>query len=100
MLRRRPGSRGAGTLRAILGGAVPTTLSHLERAFLALLKDSGLPLPETNTVAGGRVVDCRWPIQRLTAELDSYRYHGSRHAWERNRMREREAHARGDDFRR
>jgi hypothetical protein len=36
----------------------------------------------------------------LTVELDSYRYHGSRHAWEADRRREREAHARGDDFRR
>ena len=36
----------------------------------------------------------------LTVELDSYRYHRSRHAWELDRRREREAHARGDQFRR
>jgi hypothetical protein len=36
----------------------------------------------------------------LTVELDGYRYHHSRHAWERDRRREREARARGDDFRR
>jgi hypothetical protein len=29
-----------------------------------------------------------------------YRYHGSRHAWEQDRRREREAYARGDGFRR
>jgi hypothetical protein len=45
-------------------------------------------------------VDCRWPEHRLTVELDSYRYHNSRHAWEQDRLREREAHARGDRFRR
>ena len=33
-------------------------------------------------------------------ELDSYRFHNSRHAWEQDRRREREARARGDDFRR
>ena len=33
-------------------------------------------------------------------ELDSYRYHASRHAWELDRKREREAYARGDQFRR
>ena len=33
-------------------------------------------------------------------ELDSYRYHSSRHAWEQDRKREREARARGDEFRR
>jgi hypothetical protein len=38
--------------------------------------------------------------QRLTVELDSYRYHQSRHAWEQDRRREREAHARGDQLRR
>lgn len=54
----------------------------------------------TNRVAGGRRVDCRWPAHRLTVELDSYRYHASRHAWEQDRRREREARARGDEFRR
>jgi len=33
-------------------------------------------------------------------ELDGYRFHNSRHAWEQDRRREREARARGDDFRR
>jgi hypothetical protein len=33
-------------------------------------------------------------------ELDSYRYHRSRHAWNADRHREREAYARGDQFRR
>ena len=45
-------------------------------------------------------MDCRWPDHHLTVELDSYRYHGSRHAWEHDRRREREAYARGDEFRR
>lgn len=45
-------------------------------------------------------MDCRWPAQRLTVELDSYTYHGSRHAWEDNRRRERQAYSRGDQHRR
>ena len=57
-------------------------------------------LPQTNRVASGRRVDCRWPDARLTVELDSYRFHRSRHAWELDRRREREAYARGDQFRR
>jgi len=64
------------------------------------LREAGLELPETNRRAGGRRVDCRWPDHRLTVELDSYRYHHSRHAWEQDRRREREARARGDEFRR
>ena len=53
-----------------------------------------------NRRVDGRYVDCRWPTQRLTVELDSYRYHGTRHAWEQDHEREREARARGDEFRR
>jgi very-short-patch-repair endonuclease len=45
-------------------------------------------------------VDCRRPEHRITVELDGYRYHHSRHAWERDRRREREARQRGDEFRR
>ena len=77
-LRRRPNSTGAA----------------------ALLTEHGLELPETNRQAGGRRVDARWPERALTVELDSYRYHRSRHAWEQDRARAREAHARGDEFRR
>jgi very-short-patch-repair endonuclease len=101
VLARRPNSPGARKLRRILEGETPVTLSRLESRFLAHLRGDGLPLPPwTNRDVGGRRVDCRWPEYRLTVELDSYRYHSSRYAWERDRQREREAYARGDDFRR
>lgn len=93
-------SPGARKLRAVMSGDVHVTLSHLERAFLELLRAAYLPLPETNRVASGRRVDCRWAKQRLTAELNSYRFHNSRYAWEQDHRREREARARGDEFRR
>jgi hypothetical protein len=92
--------RGAKNLRRVLRGDVHVSLSRLERGFLALLRREGLPLPVTNRPAGGRYVDCRWVGKRLTVELDGYRYHSSRYAWELDRRREREAYARGDDFRR
>ena len=100
VLARRPRAKGATTLRSVLRGEVRVSLSELERRFLALLREAGLVLPQTNRVAGGRRVDCRWPELRLTVELDSYTYHHSRHAWEQDRRREREARARGDEFRR
>jgi very-short-patch-repair endonuclease len=100
VLARRPNSPGATTLRRILRGDVHVTLSALETRFLTRLREAGLPLPRTNQPAGGRRVDCRWPERRLTVELDGYRYHHSRHAWEQDRRREREARARGDEFRR
>ena len=76
------------------------TLSKLEKRLLVLLREVGLPLPRTNRVASGRRVDCRWPEHRLTVELDSYQFHNSRYSWEQDRKREREAYARGDQFRR
>jgi very-short-patch-repair endonuclease len=100
VLARRPTSPGARSLRRILRGDERVTLSVLERRFLDRLVVADLPLPQTNRLAGGRRVDCRWPDQRLTVELDGYRYHASRHAWELDRRREREARARGDEFRR
>jgi very-short-patch-repair endonuclease len=97
---RRPNAPGAARLRALFHGDTPVILSRLERAFLAVLKRHGLPLPQTNRRAGGRYVDCRWPEHRLTVELDSFTFHHSRHTWERDRRREREARSRGDEFRR
>jgi hypothetical protein len=100
VLARRPKSPGAPKLRRVLRGDVNVVLSRLEGAFMRLLRAAGLPLPQTNRPAGGRRVDCRWPEYRLTVELDSYQFHNSRHAWEQDRRREREARARGDEFRR
>jgi very-short-patch-repair endonuclease len=97
---RRPNLRGAGKLRAVMRGEVRVSLSKLEKRFLECLRADGLDLPVTNRAAGGRRVDCRWPEHRLTVELDGYQYHRSRYAWERDRRREREARARGDEFRR
>jgi very-short-patch-repair endonuclease len=99
-LARKPNAKGAATLRAILRGDTKITLSKLERAFLKLLEEAGLPLPQTNRPAGGRFVDCRWPAHQLTVELDGYAFHSSRHAFEQDRHRERQAYARGDQFRR
>ena len=99
-LRERPRAPGATNLRKVMRGEVHVTLSTLERAFLKLLEKAELALPKTNRPAGGRRVDCRWPDHRLTVELDSYRFHHTRHAWEQDRRREREARSRGDEFRR
>ena len=100
VLQRRPNAKGAANLRGVILGEERVVLSKLEKRFLKLLREHGLPLPQTNRPAGTKRVDCRWPKHNLTVELDSYRFHNSRHAWEQDRKREREAYARGDDFRR
>lgn len=100
VLRRRPTAPGRRELIRVLHGDAPVTMSVLERDFLRLVRGAGLPMPVVNRRAGGRRVDCRWPAHRLSVELDSYRHHRSRQAWERDRRRERDARARGDEFRR
>ena len=88
-------------LRAVLLGDTPVTLSELEREFCRVLTAACLPLPdEINRVASARRIDCRYVDPPLTIELDSYGYHGDRHAWEQDRRRDRETYARGDELRR
>ena len=100
VLARRHNWPGATKLRRVLGGDEPVSLSRLESAFIAVVRGARLPVPETNQLTDGRYVDCRWPEARLTVELDGYKAHDSRHAWEQDRERERDARARGDEFRR
>lgn len=99
-LQARPNAKGATDLKAVLTGDTKVLLSALERRFIQLLEQANLPLPLTNHKTDGHYIDCRWPAHHLTVELDSYRYHASRHAWENDRKRERRARARGDRFRR
>ena len=99
---RNPGKPGIRRLRLAMGADV--LLSELERGFLALLKRHGLPLPRTNIDHQGDKVDCRWPQVGLTVELLSYRFHASRHAFERDVARRRRsthvAYTYGDVFER
>lgn len=86
-IERNPGKPGAQRLRLALGNDV--TLSALEDGFLALLRKHGLPLPRTNIDHQGDKVDCHWPAIGVTVELMSYRFHGSRRAFEEDVVRRR-----------
>jgi hypothetical protein len=65
------------------------TLSQLEGRFLALLEKHHLPRPRTNIGLNGDKVDCHWPAHDLTVELLSFRFHGSRAAFEADVARRR-----------
>jgi hypothetical protein len=84
---RNPNKPGVAKLRHAFGADV--TLSDLEDAFVALLKDHDLPAARTNIDVGGDKVDCHWPRLGLTIELHSYRFHGSRYAYEKDITRRR-----------
>lgn len=100
VLRRRPRAKGAAKLKRIARGETKVLLSKLEKGFVARLTEEGLPLPETNRLTDGHYVDCRWRGKRVTVELDGFRFHNSRHAWEDGLRRERKARKRGDKHRR
>jgi hypothetical protein len=86
-IERNPGKPGARRLRLALGSDV--TLSELEDGFVELLRRHDLPLPRTNIDHAGDKVDCHWPRAGLTVELMSYRFHGSRRAFEADIARRR-----------
>jgi hypothetical protein len=100
VLKRRPRSKGAAKLKRIMSGDTKAMLSALEKRFPQRLTEAGLPLPdEMNRVADGRRIDCRWRDHKLTVELLGFRFHNSRHSWDRDHDRAREAYARDDDYR-
>jgi hypothetical protein len=85
-----PGRRGYGRLLAALAEHRPVlsfTRSQLEREFLAICSDAGLPRPLANTIIEGMEVDFCWPELRLVVEIDSWMYHGTRTAHRRDRRR-------------
>jgi very-short-patch-repair endonuclease len=90
ILRLRRGHRGAGRLRALIDydpTAAADAVSELERLYLDLLRDAGLPTPQVNVLVDGHLVDCYWPSADLIVELDSYEFHGDREAFERDRAK-------------
>ena len=90
LLDRSPGRRGLKPIRGLLAEArddPPELRSGLERDFLGLIRAAGLPLPATNVVVEGVLVDCYWPRHGLVVELDGYAYHRSREAFERDHAR-------------
>jgi hypothetical protein len=62
--------------------------SGLEERFLALVKAAGLPTPSINLNVAGLELDAYWPEHRFAVELDVYETHGTRGAFERDRVRE------------
>jgi predicted transcriptional regulator of viral defense system len=64
------------------------TRSELEEAFIALVDDAGLPRPQMNTAVCGFEVDAYWREHGVVVEIDSYRYHRTRRAFEADRRRD------------
>jgi hypothetical protein len=90
LLARTVGHHGHGRLRKAIALYKPSsfTRSGLERRFLELVLEAGLPQPRTNYVEQGFELDCYWPKFRFAVELDVFETHGTRAAFERDRRRQ------------
>lgn len=98
LLTRTTGHRGAGALAALLDrqpGMTTLTRSEAEELFLDLIRRAHLPEPRMNVRVAGYEVDFLWPDQNLVVEVDGYRYHSTRRAFEHDRRKEADLRAAG-----
>jgi len=84
-----PGQPGVGRLRQLLGRHIfCLTDSELERRFLPLIDEVGLPAPVTGKRLNGFKVDFYWPHLGLVVETDGLRYHRTPAQQARDRLRD------------
>lgn len=90
LLTRTVGHHGHARLRKAIALYEPSsfTRSGLEKRWLELVIDAGLPQPRMNFAEHGFELDCYWPEHRFAVELDVFETHGTRAAFERDRKRQ------------
>ena len=59
------------------------------------MRAAQLPMPDVNVRIGPIEVDFLWREERLIVEVDGFRFHASRAAFERDRLRDAELQASG-----
>jgi predicted transcriptional regulator of viral defense system/very-short-patch-repair endonuclease len=91
---RAHGRKRLGVLREAVAAHRPGEIvrSELEHRFLELVREAGLPAPETNikiTARGRRYeIDCLWREQRVAVELDGRAAHARTAAFEPDRRKD------------
>ena len=100
VLARTKGHAGNGRLRRAIAIYQPPrfTRSTFEREFVAAVELAGLPRPRTGWVEGGYELDVYWPEHRFAVELDVFETHGTRAAFERDRVRDENLKLAGIDL--
>lgn len=90
LLARAGGHAGAARLRRalVLYRPPPFSRSGLERRFFELVQEAGLPTPSMGFNEEGYELDAYWQPERFAVELDVYETHGSREAFESDRVRQ------------
>ena len=86
-----PRRRGSPALASIVRDHRPgdgLSNSDFEDRMVDLCQRSGLPTPAVNAWIAGLEVDLSWPGTRVVVEADSYAFHGTRAAFERDHERD------------
>lgn len=83
-------ARGAAAMRRFLAeeGGSDMTRSIAERRFRRCLRQAELPQPKTNRKVAGYEVDFLWEAEKVAVEVDGWRFHGHRRAFERDRRKD------------
>lgn len=84
------GRPGMPALRAILNhqDGPALTRSEAEERFLVLLRQAGLPSPETNVRIGPYEIDFFWRAEHIAVEVDGFRHHSLRPRFEGDRRKD------------
>lgn len=87
VLKRNRPCRGAARLAAILGDPTATAVSRSrrEKRLLRVIRDAGLPMPETNVPFGRFELDFYWRSEGLVVEIDGETFHRGPGAVRRDR---------------
>ena len=85
---RYPRHRGTAALKDAMRLEPKLTRSRAERLMLALIREAGLPIPDTNVIVAGHEIDMLWRDQRLMVEIDSWEFHSVRRSFEHDRERD------------
>jgi len=85
---RYPHHRGTLALKRATLDEPKLTRSEAERRLLELIRAARLPEPETNVMLHGHEADMLWRDLHLVVEIDSFQFHSTRAAFERDRRRD------------
>lgn len=87
---------GAAVLSGLLDdGPTTVTRSEAEERVLDLVRSAELPVPAVNVRLHGFEVDFYWPAVGLVLEVDGFRFHASRRAFEHDRRKDATLQAAG-----
>lgn len=73
------------------------TRSDGEERMLALMRAARLPAPVVNAKVAGHEIDFYWPDHRFAVEVDGWRFHSGRRAFEDDRRKDQDLRGAGID---